>query len=112
MRSRCTARSSASTCRFTTPVPSNVMMFSKKQWDAEGETGYERRPAGTGPYIFKERELGRYVLYERAPTPHWKHGVVDWKEIQMTWTLEEPTRFAQLLAGRNPSHRGQQRPHR
>lgn len=78
---------------------SNVMIFSKKQWDAEGEMGYERRPAGTGPYVFKERQLGRYVLYERAPMPHWKHGVVDWKELQMTWTLEEPTRFAQLLAG-------------
>ncbi len=78
---------------------SNVMIFSKKQWDQEGEMGYESRPAGTGPYIFKERELGRYVLYERAPTPHWKHGVVDWKEIQMTWTLQESTRFAQLLAG-------------
>jgi peptide/nickel transport system substrate-binding protein len=78
---------------------SNVMMFSKKQWDAEGEMGYESKPAGTGPYSFKERVLGRYVLYERAPTPHWKWGVVDWKELQMTWTLEEPTRFAQLLAG-------------
>ncbi|MBI3327173.1 MAG: hypothetical protein HYZ81_10795, partial [Nitrospinae bacterium] len=77
----------------------NIMMFSKTQWDAEGEIGYERRPAGTGPYMFKERELGRYVLYERVATPHWKHGVIDWKEIQMTWTLEEPTRFAQLLAG-------------
>jgi peptide/nickel transport system substrate-binding protein len=78
---------------------SSVMIFSKAQWDAEGEMGYETRPAGTGPYIFKERQLGRYVLYERAPTPHWKHGVVDWKELQMTWTLEEPTRYAQLLAG-------------
>jgi peptide/nickel transport system substrate-binding protein len=78
---------------------SNVMIFSKKQWDQEGEMGYETRPAGTGPYMFKERELGRYVLYERAPAPHWKHGVVDWKEIQMTWTLQESTRFAQLLAG-------------
>ncbi|MGH8058414.1 MAG: ABC transporter substrate-binding protein, partial [Candidatus Entotheonellia bacterium] len=78
---------------------SNVMMFSKKQWDAEGEMAYETKPAGTGPYIFKERQLGRYVLYERAPTPHWKHGVVDWKEIQMTWTLEESTRYAQILAG-------------
>jgi peptide/nickel transport system substrate-binding protein len=78
---------------------SNVMMFSKAQWDKEGEMGYETRPAGTGPYIFKERQLARYVLYERAPTPHWKHGVVDWKELQMTWTLEEPTRFAQMLAG-------------
>jgi peptide/nickel transport system substrate-binding protein len=78
---------------------SDVMIFSKKQWDKEGEMGYEARPAGTGPYIFKERQLSRYVLYERAPTPHWKHGVVDWKELQMTWTLQESTRFAQLLAG-------------
>jgi peptide/nickel transport system substrate-binding protein len=78
---------------------SNVIIFSKAQWDAEGEAGYERRPAGTGPYMFKERQLGRYVLYERAPGTHWKHGVVDWKELQMTWTLEESTRYAQLLAG-------------
>lgn len=78
---------------------SSVMIFSKAQWDAEGEMGYEARPAGTGPYIFKERQLGRYVLYERAPPPHWKQGVVDWPELQMTWTLEEPTRYAQLLAG-------------
>jgi ABC-type transport system substrate-binding protein len=77
----------------------NAMIFSKAQWDKEGEEGYEKRPAGTGPYIFKERQLSRYVLYERAPTPHWKHGTVDWKELQMTWTLEEPTRQAQLLAG-------------
>jgi ABC-type transport system substrate-binding protein len=78
---------------------SNAMIFSKKQWDKEGEMGYETRPAGTGPYMFKERQLGRYVLYERVPTPHWKHGIVDWKELQMTWTLQESTRFAQLLAG-------------
>ena len=78
---------------------SNVMIFSKAQWEKEGEAGYETHPAGTGPYIFKERQLSRYVLYERAPTPHWKHGLVDWQELQMTWTLEEPTRFAQLLAG-------------
>jgi ABC-type transport system substrate-binding protein len=78
---------------------SNVMMFSKAQWDKEGEMAYETKPAGTGPFMFKERQLDRYVLYERAPTPHWKWGVVDWKELQMTWTIEEPPRFAQLLAG-------------
>jgi peptide/nickel transport system substrate-binding protein len=77
---------------------SSMIIFSKAQWDKEGETGYEAKPAGTGPYIFKERQLGRYVLYERAPTPHWKWGMVDWKEIKMTWTVEEPTRFAQLLS--------------
>ena len=74
-------------------------IFSKAQWDKEGEMAYETKPAGTGPYIFKERKIDQYVLYERAPTPHWKRGVVDWKEIQMTWTIEEPTRYAQILAG-------------
>jgi peptide/nickel transport system substrate-binding protein len=78
---------------------SNVMILSKAQWDKEGEMAYESKPAGTGPYMFKERQLGRYVLYERAPTPHWKQRTVDWKELQMSWTLEEPTRFAQILAG-------------
>jgi len=78
---------------------SSMIIFSKAQWDKEGEMSYETKPAGTGPYIFKERQLGRYVLYERAPTPHWKWGVVDWKEIKMTWSVEEPARFAQLLVG-------------
>ena len=78
---------------------SSMIIFSKAQWDKEGETAYETKPAGTGPYIFKERQLGRHVLYERAPTPHWKWGVVDWKEIKMTWSVEEPARFAQLLVG-------------
>ncbi len=78
---------------------STVVIFSKAQWDKEGEMAYETHPAGTGPYLFKERAPDRYVLYERAPTPHWKWGTVDWKELQMTWTIEEPTRLAQLLAG-------------
>jgi ABC-type transport system substrate-binding protein len=46
----------------------NVMIFSKAQWDKEGEDGYEKNPAGTGPYVFKERQLSRYVLYERTST--------------------------------------------
>ena len=78
---------------------STVVIFSKAQWEKEGEMSYETHPAGTGPYIFKERQPDRYVRYERAPTPHWKWGTVDWKELQMTWTTEEPTRLAQLFAG-------------
>src|SRR3989449_558216 len=78
---------------------SSMIIFSKAQWDKEGEMAYETKPAGTGPYVFKERELSRHVSYERAPTPHWKWGVVDWKEIKMTWNVEEPPRYAQLLAG-------------
>ena len=44
---------------------STVVMFSKAQWDKEEmsyETKYRHRP-----YIFKERQPDRYVLYER---PH------------------------------------------
>src|SRR3989449_199025 len=78
---------------------STVVIFSKAQWEKEGEMAYETHPAGTGPYLFIERQPDRYVLYERAPTPHWKWGVVDWKELQMTWTTEEPTRLAQFFAG-------------
>jgi hypothetical protein len=72
------------------------MLFSKAQGDTEGERGYERMPAGPGPSLFKERQLSRDVLDERAPTPHWKAGVVDWHALQRTWTREEPTRFAPL----------------
>ena len=53
--------------------------------------------------MFKERQLSRYVLYERALTPHWKYGVVDWKELADDLTLEESTRYAQLLAGKRTS---------
>jgi hypothetical protein len=85
------------------------VIFSKAQWDKDGEMAYETKPAGTGPYMFKERQPDRYVLYERAPTPHWKHGIVDWKELQMTWTTEEPTRLAQFRGRRDAHHRTQQR---
>lgn len=84
---------------FYYPSASSMILFSKAQWDKEGEMGYETKPAGTGPYIFKERAQDRYVLYERGPMPHWKRGMVDWKEMQMTWVLEESTRHAQFVAG-------------
>jgi ABC-type transport system substrate-binding protein len=84
---------------FYYPSASTVVIFSKAQWEKEGEMALETRPAGTGPYSFKERAPDRYVLFERAPTPHWKWGTVDWKELQMTWTYEEPTRLAQFFAG-------------
>ncbi len=94
-----------------------VLLFQRvERDDLQQEAVGRRRGDGLreeagwdGPYIFKERQLGRYVLYERAPTPHWKHGTVDWKEIQMTWMLEEPTRFAQTPGRRDPPHRSQSR---
>ena len=75
-----------------------MIMFSKEQWDQDGEESYESDIAGTGPYIFQERKLGESILYEKAPGDHWVHDV-DWNELIMTWTGEEATRLAQFQAG-------------
>ena len=76
----------------------DMVQFSKEQWDAEGEMAYENQVAGTGPYVFEEHKLGESVLYKKAPGDHWVHPV-DWNELIMTWTLEEATRLAQFEAG-------------
>ena len=75
----------------------DMVQFSKRQWDEEGEMAYENQVAGTGPYVFEEHKLGESVLYKKAPGEHWVHPV-DWNELIMTWTLEEATRLAQFEA--------------
>lgn len=77
----------------------DMVMYSKQQWDQEGEESYETNIAGTGPYIFEEHKLAESILYSKAPGDHWKRGSVDWNELIMTWTLEEATRLAQFEAG-------------
>ena len=54
---------------------SNVMIFSKQQWDAEGEAGYERKPAGTGPYMFKELVPNQRMVTTK--NPNWWGGPVN-----------------------------------
>ena len=76
----------------------DMVMYSKQQWDQEGEMAYETQIAGTGPYVFEEHKLGESVLYKKAAGDHWIHNV-DWNELIMTWTLEEATRLAQFQAG-------------
>ena len=78
--------------------PTEIMIFSKEQWDQYGEESYEDAVAGTGPYIFEERKLDESILYSKAPGKHWIHDV-DWNELMMTWTREEATRLAQFQAG-------------
>ncbi len=76
----------------------DMVMYSKQQWDQQGERAYETQIAGTGPYVFEEHKLGESVLYKKAPGEHWVHPV-DWNELIMTWTLEEATRLAQFETG-------------
>src|SRR5262249_62400670 len=44
----------------------------KAYFDAEGQEGLNRKMVGTGPYQFKERVLGQYLLLERVPYQHWR----------------------------------------
>jgi ABC-type transport system substrate-binding protein len=71
-------------------------MMSKAQWDKEGDDGMEKRPAGTGPYRFKERQLGAFTRYERVEN-HWRK-TPDFAELQLNWVPEAATRLATLLA--------------
>jgi peptide/nickel transport system substrate-binding protein len=75
----------------------NVSMC-KAYFDAEGQEGLNRAMIGTGPYQFKERVLGRHLLLERVPYPHWR-VTPDFKEIQFLLAPEATTRLAMLLTG-------------
>ncbi len=78
---------------------SNVMIFSKAQWDKEGEMGYETKPAGTGPYIFKERQARPLCAVRAGPDAALEAGGGGLERTPDDLDAEEPTRFAQLLAG-------------
>ena len=73
-------------------------VLSKDYFDAEGQEGVDRKMVGTGPYQFKERVSGAYILYERVPYDHWRI-TPDFDEIQLFTVKEPSTRLAMMLAG-------------
>ena len=81
-----------------------TFVTSKVHFDAEGDEYLRERPAGTGPYQFKERREGEYVLFERVPHDHWR-VVGDFPEIQLLNVPESGTRLAMLLT--DEAHIGQ-----
>jgi ABC-type transport system substrate-binding protein len=95
--------------RFKTPVMPSSMMFavqrsgdlritSKAQWDKEGIEGLDRRPAGTGYFMFAGRQTGLNILFKRNPN-HWSGHKVDYEELEFRIAREEATRLALLLSG-------------
>ena len=80
--------------RFKSPA-GNYLVISKKQWDAEGEKAVQRKPAGTGSYQLKSRELGVGVFFERVEN-HWRH-TPEFQELNMFLGSEPATRLAMLL---------------
>lgn len=73
-------------------------ILCKAYFDAEGQEGLNRKMVGTGPYQFKERVLGQYLLLERVPYTHWR-VTPDFKEIQFLLVPEPTTRLAMLVRG-------------
>ena len=73
-------------------------ILSKDHFDAEGQSGVENNPIGTGPYQFVERVLGSNVLYERVPYDHYR-VTPDFAELQLFFVKEHATRLAMMLSG-------------
>ncbi len=73
---------------------------SKAQFDKEGDAGDNpaKPVAGTGPYDFKDRQIGSYIRYERAAGKHWR-VTPDFPELELRWSREASVRLAALLAG-------------
>ena len=77
----------------------SMYVYSKAQYDEEGLEGYDRLPAGTGPYQYKERRPGVSVIFERVEGDHWSGIEPDFQELEMRWVAEPATKLALLLAG-------------
>jgi ABC-type transport system substrate-binding protein len=95
--------------RFKGPVMPSSMVFafsrsgdlrmaSKAQWDKEGIEGLDKRPAGTGPFMYNGRQTGLNITFKRNDK-HWSGNKVDYEELEFRIAREEATRLALLLSG-------------
>ena len=91
---------------FDTPQPEfdyanagrgNLYVYSKTQFDREGEEGYDRRFAGTGFYQYVESSPGR-ILYRRTEN-HYSGYTPEFEEMEVRFVGEPATRLAMLLTG-------------
>ena len=76
----------------------DLRMASKAQWDKEGVEGYDKRPAGTGPFMYVGRQTGLNIVYRRNDK-HWSGNKVEYEELEFRIAREEATRLALLLSG-------------
>src|SRR5262245_42506717 len=76
----------------------DLRIVSKAQWDKEGQEGFDKRPAGTGPYRYVGREQGLSISFERVDN-HWSREKPAYKELVFRIAREDATRLALLLSG-------------
>lgn len=74
----------------------NWFIYSKAQFDAEGLKGYEKAAAGTGPWVFVDRQLGTSISYQRVKD-HWRK-TPEFEEFRLLRVPEAATRLAMMLS--------------
>ena len=94
--------SSSTPRRFSNASPTFIL--SKDHFDATGQEGLELSPVATGPYQFRERKEGEYILWDRVPYDHYRHNP-DFPELQLLNVKEPGTRLALMLT--EAAHIGQ-----
>ena len=83
---------------FAASRSGDLRMASKAQWDKEAVEGYDKRPAGTGPFMYGGRQTGLNIVYTRNDK-HWSGNKVEFGELEFRIAREEATRLALLLSG-------------
>jgi peptide/nickel transport system substrate-binding protein len=86
------------TNRYAFARSGDLRISSKAQWDKEGVEGLDKRPAGTGPFIYSGRETGLNITFKRNDK-HWSGNKVDFEELEFRIAREDATRLALLLSG-------------
>jgi len=95
--------------RFTLPAPNPDFLFfhagralltiySKAQYEAQGLEGLARLPAGSGPFIFENRDLNGNLVFKVAQD-HWSGIDINYDRLEFRFVAEPATRLAMLLAG-------------
>jgi len=86
------------TSMFAFSRSGDLRMSSKAQWDKEGIEGLDKRPAGTGYFMYGGRQTGLNILFKRNDK-HWSGRKVEYEELEFRIAREEATRLALLLSG-------------
>lgn len=74
-------------------------VLPKKYFEAQGAEHFNRNPVGSGPFKFKEHQVGDHITFEAVDYPHWYVGVPKIKHLTLYLIKEESTRVAMLKTG-------------
>ncbi len=74
-----------------------LLIMPKAYYEARGDDGFQRKPVGSGPFIFKSHSRGQSVTLEAVPN-HWRQ-TADIQTATYTIIPEPATRIAMLRTG-------------